>query len=184
MLEDAGRTVNSRALRHRLGAALFSGTIAITANTLLLKAADFVPLATAHGGLLRLLLHLFGRSANQLGVGAAWAALGGPATSSVEFQTATHLVVGMLMALFYAYVLEPSLKMVAWLKGLLYAVGVWILNAAVVLPATGEGIAGSTHLTVAGMIWFAVAHLVFFMLLAMLYDAIRGRRRAATAPAH
>lgn len=37
------------------------------------------------------------------------------------FQTEFHLVVGMLMALAYAYAIEPVLKGGPWAKGLLYA---------------------------------------------------------------
>ena len=54
------------------------------------------------------------------------------------------------MALFYAFILEPRLPGGAWLKGLIYAAAVWILNAAFVLPATGEGFAGSVHLSLGG----------------------------------
>ena len=171
-------TIALRSSRSRLGAAFGAGAIAIIVNTLLLKVADFVPLATAHGGLLRLLSNLFAATGNRLGVGVAWSALGGPPTNSPVFQTGTHLVVGMLMALFYAYLLEPRLKVAAWLKGLLYAIGMWFLNATVVLPATGEGFAGSRHLTLAGMIWFAAAHTGFFVLLAVVYEAVRGGRSA------
>ena len=42
------------------GAALLSGAVAITLNSVALAAADLVPLATAHGGLLRLLSQLSG----------------------------------------------------------------------------------------------------------------------------
>jgi hypothetical protein len=38
-----------------LGAALLAGLIAIIANTLVLEAADLIPLVTARGGLLKLL---------------------------------------------------------------------------------------------------------------------------------
>jgi len=176
MRKDTASLGDGRRQRSRLSAALGAGAIAIIVNTLLLKVADFVSLATAHGGLLRLLLNLFAAPANRLGVGVAWSAMGGPPPNSPVFQTATHLVVGMLMALFYACLLEPRLKATAWLKGVLYAVGMWVLNATVILPATGEGFAGSAHLTLAGMIWFAVAHTVFFMLLAVIYEALRGGR--------
>jgi hypothetical protein len=41
-----------------------------------------------------------------------------------------------------------------------------------------EGIAGSRSLSLAGMIYFAVAHTVFFVLLAALYNYVtRGYRR-------
>jgi hypothetical protein len=48
----------------------------------------------------------------------------------------------------------------------------------VVLPLTGEGFAGSTHLTFAGMLWFAAAHTLFFVALGWLYARLRA------APAH
>jgi hypothetical protein len=73
------------------------------------------------------------------------------------------------MALFYAFVLEPTLRGPAWLRGLYYALGVWLLNAIVVLPLTGEGLAGSAHLGLFGMTWFAAAHTLFLVLLAVLY---------------
>jgi hypothetical protein len=40
------------------------------------------------------------------------------------------------------------------------------VNALIVLPATGEGFAGSANLTLAGIAWFAAAHCIFFMMLA------------------
>lgn len=137
------------------GAALVAGGGAIVVNTLALKAADFVPLATAHGGLLMLLrkvVHLPG---------------------SGDFPVIFHLIVGLLMAFFYAWLLEPRLHVGAIWKGLFYAIIVWLLNALVVLPATGQGIAGSAHLTMAGMVWFGVAHTLFFVLLAVWYARIR-----------
>jgi hypothetical protein len=73
------------------------------------------------------------------------------------------------MALFYALVLEPVLRGPSWLRGLICAVAVWLANAAVVLPATSEGFAGSRHLTLAGMVWFGAAHTLFFVVLAVLY---------------
>jgi hypothetical protein len=147
--------------RSRLIAALVAGSIAIILNTLALKAADLVPLATARGGLLRLIK--------------PWLSLVAPVPNSAEFQTGFHLFVGILMALFYAYALEPWLPRGAWLKGFLYALAVWLLNAIVVLPATGEGFAGSAHLTLPGMIWFAVAHTLFFVLLAIGYEWLMRR---------
>ena len=77
-------------------AALLAGAVAVALNMAALAAADLVPLATAHGGLLRLLVMLSG------GV------LPIPASSS--FQAGFHAVVGLAMALFYALVLEPVLR--------------------------------------------------------------------------
>ena len=81
-----------------------------------------------------------------------------------------HVIVGLAMAVVYAFSLEPLLPGRPWLKGAAYALGVWVFNAAVVLPVTGEGFAGSAHLTLAGMVWFAAAHTIFFMSLAILYS--------------
>jgi hypothetical protein len=85
----------------------------------------------------------------------------------------------MLMALFYAYVVEPLLPGTALMKGLLYALAVWLANAFIVLPWIGEGIAGSANLDAGGMIYFAFAHTVFFVLLALLYARFT-RARAST----
>jgi hypothetical protein len=52
---------------------------------------------------------------------------------------------------------------------LVYAGVPWLLNAVIVLPLIGEGFAGARHLDAAGMVGFAAAHTVFFVLLAVLY---------------
>src|SRR5258707_8636507 len=106
-------------MARRLLAALLVGAVAIVLNTLALKAADLVPLATARGGLLRLVTPL-------------WSTLGVAIPNSPAFQTGFHLFVGILMAIFYAFILEPLLPGGAWLKGWIYAAIAWILKAAVV----------------------------------------------------
>jgi hypothetical protein len=153
----------------RLGAALLAGAIAIALNTAALKLADAIPLATAHGGLLRLISPWIGPLLRQAGIVALWSAAGGPPLAAPLFQAGFHIVVGLVMAIFYAALPEPFLPWPAWLKGAFCAVVVWLLNAAVVLPLTGESFAGSAHLTLAGMAWFAAAHTLFFMLLAVLF---------------
>ncbi len=145
----------------RTVAALLAGFIAIAVNSLLLLAADLVPLTTAHGGLLRLLQMMTG--------------LHLPATSA--FKWGFHGAVGLGMALVYAYVMEPAFPASAIIKGLLYALVVWCLNSAFVLPLIGEGFAGSQHLTFAGMAWFAGAHTTFFVCLALLYAQFREEAR-------
>lgn len=97
-------------------------------------------------------------------------------TGDSTFQTGFHVAVGLLMALAYVYVVEPLLKGGAWTKGFVYALAVWLLNAFVVLPLTGEGVAGSTHLALAGMVWFAAAHTLFFVWLAVMYSWLRSDR--------
>ena len=150
----------------RLTSALLVGLVAITLNTLVLKAADLISLPTAHGGLLRLLSAGFSRPLQELGVSSVWSAIGAPKPASPLFQIGFHVFVGLLMALFYAFVLEPLMPWKAAIKGLAYTAGVWLMNALIVLPATGEGFAGSANLTLAGIMWYAAAHTLFFMLLA------------------
>jgi hypothetical protein len=150
----------------RLGAALIAGAVAIVLNTLALKAADLVHLETAHGGLLRLLTSLLSGPLARFGVCSLWSALNGPAPKGALFQTGFHLVVGIMMALFYGLVLEPSLPQSTAFKGWFYAIALWLMNAAIILPATGEGLAGRADLTLAGILWYAGAHMLFVLVLA------------------
>ena len=157
----------------RLDASLTAGAIAIAVNTALLAGADAIGFTTARGGLLRLLKDLAAQAAPHVGLADTWNNVLAPATSGDLFRNVFHVVVGLLMALFYAYILEPILPGKPLVKGLLYALIVWLLNAFVVLPAIGEGIAGSRYLGLPGMIGFAVIHTVFFVLLAVLYARFR-----------
>lgn len=142
----------------RISAALLAGGIAIILNTAALGAADWVPLSTAHGGLLRLLGLFFG---------------GWKSPPSHEFQVFFHIIVGLAMAMLYACLLEPRMAGPSWLNGTLYGIFAWLANAVIILPATGEGFAGSINLTLSGMIWFAAAHMLFFVLQAILYARFR-----------
>ena len=119
-----------------------------------LAAAQLIPLETAHGGLLKLLATVSGIAAPK---GAA-------------FQAEFHIFVGLGMALFYAYAVEPFLTGPAWSRGLVYGVAAWLTNAAIVLPLTGEGFAGDNDLSISGMVWFAAAHLLFFVLQASIFS--------------
>lgn len=161
--------------RSRWKAALISGSVAIILNTLVLKAADRVPLATAKGGLLRLLVSFFSLPLTKMGIASLWLRYGAPAPDSPLFRTGFHLFVGILMALFYSYVVDPVLPGGDLYKGVIYAIVVWTINAAFVLPATGEGIAGSAHLTIPGIAWYATAHTLFFVSVAMIYGRLRRR---------
>ncbi len=151
---------------NRLGAAMLAGSVAIVLNTLALAAADLFDLETAHGGLLRLIVSSLPSSVDRLGIASTWTAMNGPPISSKSFQTGFHLFVGLPMALFYAFVLEPFLPRSTAAKGWIYAIGAWLINASVVLPATGEGFAGSAHLSTAGILWYAASHTLFFLVLA------------------
>jgi hypothetical protein len=161
------------ASRPDLRAALVAGTIAILSNTALLVGADAIHFTTARGGLLRLIKNRAGDAASSMGIGTWWTEVVLPATAGPTFQSGFHIVVGLLMAIFYAYVIEPRLTGKPWQKGVLYSVLVWFLNACVVLPALGEGIAGSRYLPLSGMVGFIVIHTVFFVLLGILYARFR-----------
>ena len=64
-----------------------------------------------------------------------------------------------------------------------YALLVWLINAFVVLPLLGDGIAGTRLLTVLGMVCFAGAHTVFFVVLAYIYAGLVVRTAPRHAPA-
>jgi hypothetical protein len=162
---------------HRLRSALLAGLIAIIANTLALKAADFISLPTAHGGLLRLMTLGFSSPLQQSGISSVWTTIGAPAPKSPAFQIGFHIFIGLMMSIFYAFVLEPMMPWGSTTMGLAYATGLWLINAAIVLPATGEGFAGIANLSVAGILWFAVAHTLFFLMLAYGFALIERRPR-------
>jgi hypothetical protein len=139
--------------KFRLVRFLCAGAVAIALNEAVLLAADLIGLQTAHGGLLKLLVQLTGLIVPH----------------SDAFNIAFHIAVGLAMAVLYGLVLAPRWRGKPWALGLLYAVAVWVMNAFLVLPAIGEGAAGSASLGMAGIAWFAVAHTVFFVSLAQLY---------------
>jgi hypothetical protein len=170
MTDRAMQNGERRTSRFRLYAALLSGAVASSANMVLLGTASTAAITTAHGGLLHLfektvrhlapLLHLVAQT-NQ------WSIL---PVSSAWLQNGFHVITGLFMAIFYAYILDQRIYGPPLVKGLLYGTAVWLFNAFVVLPLTGEGIAGSAHLNAIGMISFAIAHMAFFEVLSVLYD--------------
>ena len=135
-------------------ASLCAGAIAIAINVAALWSADLFHVQTAHGGLLKLLVQLTGL----------------PAPRHGGFDIVFHVVVGLVMAVVYGLLLKPLWRWPPWLLGVIYAAVTWIANAFVVLPIIGEGIAGSFTLSTAGILWFAAAHTVFFVTLALLYE--------------
>ena len=152
-----------------LAASLAAGAIAISVNSALLAACDAMGLSTARGGLLKLVLNGAAPMADLLGFAPWWQGSVVPIASGSGFQFGFHILVGLLMAIFYATAVEPVLTGPSWWKGLLYAAGVWLLNAFAVLPLIGEGVAGFHHLSVAGMAAYAAIHTAFFVLMAILY---------------
>ena len=130
----------------KLAAALLAGLSAIVVNTAMLEAADWIPLVTARGGLLKLLKIYFALPLESLSVADFWTALHHPAADTHAFKTGFHIVVGLLTAVFHVFGLEPILSGPALVKGLVYALLVWLTNAFIVLLRIGEGSAGSRDL--------------------------------------
>ena|ERR1700743_3412418 len=153
-------------MKHLLWA-LVAGGIALAANFLLLGIADRMKIVTARGGFQRLIKIWFGPALKVVGVSQAWSALHLPAPSSEIFQVSFKIGVGLVMALIYVKI-ESYLPGPPVVKGLIYAVAIWLINAAIVLPALGEGFAGARSLTTTGMGVFAIAHTSFFIVLAYL----------------
>ena len=159
-------------LSHAALIGLVAGAIAIVINIAVLDAFDTAGIVTARGGLQKLVRMWVAAPLTRLGAGGLWASLGLPGPDTPVFKTGFKVVVGLLMALAYAVLLEPILRG-RWLqKGLAAAVLFWLVNALAVLPLLGEGIAGLHTLTASGLLCYAVAHTTFFLVLAWLYDAL------------
>jgi hypothetical protein len=163
--------------------ALVAGAIAITINILLLNLCDALGIVTARGGLQRLVRLWLGGPLTELGVADLWAAAGLPGPDTAIFRTGFKVSVGLGMAVFYALIVDPLIGSGALVKGLAYALFVWVINAFVVLPLLGEGIAGTRLLTVLGIVSFAGAHTVFFLILAYLYAGLARRTVPRQVPA-
>jgi hypothetical protein len=103
----AGQIVRDRT--SRLIAALLAGVIAISVNTAMLVGADAYGKKTAHSGLVRLLVDVADGLAGRVVLTARWSTIFSPAVSSARFQLVFHVLIGLLMAIFYAYLVEPAL---------------------------------------------------------------------------
>ena len=157
----------SRRVAWRAG--LLAGVIAILVNTAMLHASHLFGIDTGDGGLLKFLAVKLGFAPIDWQHG-----LLALLPMSV-WKTVFHVMTGMGMALFYIGVIVPFLqrKCSPTLMGLFYAAALWMINAAWILPSLGMGFAGADELEIGGIAYYALAHTVFFMLLAWLYTAFR-----------
>ncbi len=158
-----------------VAACLAAGTVAIVLNILVLDAFDAAGIITARGGLQKLVRAWLSPPLITSGLSHAWSSLGLPGPDTPVFKTGFKVTVGLLMALAYALLFEPTLRGGFLRKGLVAAVPFWLLNACVVLPLLGEGIAGARTLTAGGLLSYALAHTLFFVVLAWAYDTLKGR---------
>ena len=154
----------NRTLPFRVFAALLAGMIAVAANIALLSIASTARISTAQGGLFLLFTKIIHRVAPSRSFMDGWKIFAPPVSQAVF-----HIVTGLVMAIFYAVVLEPKLPGRPFFKGVAYGMAIWFLNAFLVLPLTDEGIAGSRHINTVGLIAFALAHMSFFLVLSVLY---------------
>jgi hypothetical protein len=90
------------------------------------------------------------------------------------FQRLFHLLVGVAIVVVYAVTLG-GLRGAVLAKGLVAAAVVWLTNACVVLPLSGQGFPGHRVLTPLGMSVFAVAHTAFFVSSCLLRTATSHR---------
>ncbi|MFG1463875.1 hypothetical protein V5F77_13355 [Xanthobacter sp. DSM 24535] len=146
---------------------LFAGALGLGVNFLLLGLADRLGIVTARGGFQRLTKLWTGPALHRFGVDRAWTALHLPDPGGALFMHGFKIAVGLAMALIYLWI-KPLLPGSALEKGLLYALLVWLVNAAIVLPALGQGFAGADTLSAVGILAFAIAHTAFFLVLAAL----------------
>jgi hypothetical protein len=151
------------------GRALLAGIPALATNFLLLHLCDRLGIVTARGGFQRLAKIWFSAPLTTSGVSDLWTSLHLPAPDSPVFIVGFKIAVGLGMAVVYPLI-EPLLRGPWWTKALTYALFVWLLNAALVLPLLGEGFAGIRSLTPGGMAAFAGAHTAFFVVLGALYS--------------
>lgn len=140
---ESGRTI---ALSFRLKASVLAGTIALALNMALLSFASAAGISTLDGSLFRLFTSIISRLTWSLRL------IDGRSDLPLYSQTMFHILTGLAMAIAYALMIEPRLPGRAYFKGLTYGTVVWYFNAFLVLPLTGEGLAGSRNLKTVGLI--------------------------------
>ena len=146
---------------------LLASFIAITVNTIALKAAPLFGIMAESGGLLKLVIMQVKPYVS--------------ASTITMFQTTGfwiffHYLTGFTMTLLYMYLLEPVLPPKALLSGTLFSFFPWLINGLIVLPMLGQGVFGIHKLPLSGMIYFFIANWLFAVLFVYLYK--RFRRKA------
>lgn len=143
---------------------LFAGLIAITVNTLVLKAAPLLHIMAESGGLLKLvIIHL------KPFAGASTIAF----FQTTPFWIFFHYLTGFTMIFLYMYLLEPVLPGKALLSGTLFSFFPWLINGLIVLPMLGQGVFGVHKLPLSGMVYFFFANWLFAVLFVYLYERFR-----------
>ncbi|ANI89276.1 hypothetical protein A9P82_08225 [Arachidicoccus ginsenosidimutans] len=129
------------------------GFFAIAINTIILQIAMPVfHIQAESGGLLKLVLQLpFLKSLSFL--------------HSKIFSVLFHFMVGFSMVWLYHILFAKRACTKPFIKGILFSFIPWLLNSAIVLPLLHQGFAGHQIISVAGMMYFFIANLLFGLML-------------------
>lgn len=163
----------------RPSAAVLAGFIAVSVHTVLLLAARPFDLQVGAGGVLGMLRTAWGDAFQAMGIAGIWSGAGLPLPGSTAFWIVFHVVMGILLALAYAWLFEPRLKGTGMRRGLLFALLPWLIHSAVLMPLVGNGLAGYRVLPLVGIAWFFVANLVYGAVLGFCYGRFRLLSRSA-----
>ena len=153
-------------------ACFLSGVVAITINTILLQWGTHRGWELGNGVLLRFMQPIVSPVLVHSGFSAWWMDASLPSPTGASFKVGFHVVVGLLMAVFYA-AFERYVRLGPVAKGFIYAAAIYVVNAGVLFPMLGDGFAGYRIMTATGLIYFAFAHTAFFVLNAWLYEKLR-----------
>ncbi len=147
----------------RLYKGLVAGLVAITINTLVLKAAPLLHVDAGGGGLLKLtLLHTRQFLPAELL----------PTVKTAGFKLLFRYLTGLGMVGLYVLAFEPLLPGKGWVKGSLFSLLPWAINGFIVLPLLGQGVLGARTLTAAGIVYFFVANWIFGLLVGWVYERL------------
>jgi|GEM_PF-3070107 len=149
--------------------AVLAGLVGILGNMAFLSAGSALGLRSESGGLLRLMLGTLGKLVPAL-------AHHPPPTAAV--WVGFHVGTGLVMVALYVSLFERRLRGPSWWRGFQFGLFPWCINAFLVLPLLGQGIAGHRVLSLGGMAWFFLANQVFAVITAVVY-AERARKPAA-----
>jgi hypothetical protein len=157
-------------------AALLAGFLAISVNTIFLRAAEPLGFLAESGGLLRLHVLYLGPLFQSLGISRWWTSVGLPPPSSLPFWLAFHYVTGFVMVFLYSTLFERVLPGRGLIKGSVFSLLPWVVNGLIVLPLLSQGVLGYQRLPLSGMAYFFVANWSFGAALGVLYEKFRSDR--------
>ncbi len=153
--------------------ALAAGLLGITVNTVVLEVAPLLHINAGKGGLLQ----LFRREVQH------WLPSLLPFLSRVGLKHPPtlagflwfHYVTGLAMIMVYFYVFALLLSGSEWWKSSAFSLVPWLVNAALVFPALGQGFAGARSTPWPGLIYFLFANWLFVVVSALAYRFMSDR---------